>query len=173
MRKMTLLLACIGMISLQSCSVNETPATQVVTNNNQFLATTYEYNASFTTTNNFSTLLTFPKPIYSSDMVLVYRLAGSVNGSDLWKLLPETYYMNDGSLDFRYDFDFTKYDVSVYMVGYDLPGVSTAYRLNQVIRVVIIPSNFGKQMSTTLDYHNYEAVSKAFHIDETTIRKVK
>jgi hypothetical protein len=160
------------MISLQSCTVHDTPAQQV-TNNYEFLATTYEYTRSFTTTNNFSTLVTFPQAIYSSDMVLVYRLSGVSNGADVWKLLPETYYMNDGTLDFRYDFDFTKYDASIYMEGYDLAGVSASYRTNQVLRVVIVPSNFGNKMTTPIDYNDYNAVAKAFKIDESKIIKEK
>lgn len=172
MRKITLLFAFIGMISLQSCTVHDAPVQQV-TNNYSFLATTYEFTRSFTTTNNFSTLVTFPQTIYDSDMVLVYRLSGAASGADVWKLLPESYFMSDGTLDFRYDFDFTKYDASIYMDGYDLAGVSAAYRTNQVLRVVIVPSNFGNKMATPIDYNDYNAVAKAFKIDESKIIKEK
>ena len=34
----------------------------------------------------------------------------------------ETYYFDDGTLDFGYDSDFTQYDAQVYLFGYDLPG---------------------------------------------------
>jgi hypothetical protein len=172
MRKITLLLAFVGMISLQSCTVNDTPAQQI-TNNNDFLATTYEFTRSFTTTNNFSTLITFPQSIYSSDMVLVYRLSGVAGGADVWKLLPETYYFNDGTLDFRYDFDFTKYDASIYMEGYDLASVSAAYRTNQVLRIVIIPGYFGNKNASTIDFKDYNAVANAFKINDSKIVKIQ
>jgi len=171
MRKITLLFAFIGMISLQSCTVNDTP-TQPITNNYDFLATTYEYTRSFTTANNFSTLVTFPQSIYSSDMVLVYRLSGVASGADVWKLLPETYYFNDGTLDFRYDFDFTKFDASIYMDGFDLANVSPAYRTNQVLRIVIIPGYFGNKNGNTVDFNDYNAVVKAYKIDSSKIVKV-
>ncbi len=170
MRKITLLFALIGMISLQSCTVHDTPAQQV-TNNYEFLATTYEYVRSFTTANNFSTLITFPQTIYPTDMALVYRLSGGVNGTDVWKLLPETYYTNTGVLDFRYDFDFTQYDANIYMDGYDLAGVNTSYRTNQVLRIVIIPSNKGNKKATNIDYADYNAVAKAFNIEESKVIK--
>ena len=171
MRRITLLFAVIGMISLQSCTVHDTPAQQVITNNNTILATTYEYTRSFTTANNFSTLITFPQTIYPSDMALVYRLSGSANGTDVWKLLPETYYTSTGALDFRYDFDFTQYDASIYMDGFDLASVTAAYRTNQVLRIVIVPSNFGNKTATKIDYNDYNAVAKAFNIDESKVIK--
>ncbi len=160
------------MISLQSCSVNDTPGQQT-TNNNEFLATTLEYTRSFTSANNFSTLVTFPQAIYPSDMVLVYRLSGIYQGQDIWKLLPENFYFNDGTLDFGYNFDFTKYDANIYMIGNNLGTINASFLNNQVLRVVIIPSNFGNKMVTTLDYSDYNAVAKAFNINESKVIKMK
>lgn len=170
MRKITLLFAFIGMISLQSCTVHDTPVQQV-TNNYEFLATTYEYVRSFTTANNFSALVTFPQVTYPTDMALAYRLSGVDNGANVWKLLPETYYFNDGTLNFRYDFDFTQYNASIYMDGFDLAGVSDAFRTNQVLRIVIIPSNKGNKKANNIDYADYNAVAKAFNIEESKVIK--
>jgi hypothetical protein len=64
-------------------------------------------------------LVAFDPPIYSSDVVLTYRLSGS-NQGDIWEPLPETYYFNNGTLDFGYRFDYTNRDVDIYMVGNDL-----------------------------------------------------
>jgi hypothetical protein len=172
MRKFTLLFAFIGIISLQSCTVHDTPAQQV-NNNYEFLATTYQYNLSFTTANNFSALVTFPQATYPTDMALAYRLSGVDNGANVWKLLPETYYTNTGALDFRYDFDFTQFNASIYMDGFDLAGVNSNYRINQVIRIVIIPSNKGNKTAANIDFNNYNAVAKAFNIDESRVIKEK
>ena len=171
MKKFTLFLVLIGMLSFQSCTVHDT--TPITTTDNDTISEVWEFTRSFTTTNNFSNLITFPHVIYSSDMVLVYRLSGVTSGADVWKLLPESYFMNDGTLDFRYDFDFTKYDVNVYMDGFDLAGVSSAYRTNQVLRVVVIPGFFGNKNTNTVDFNDYNAVLKAYHIDPTKVLKIK
>ena len=171
MKKFTLFLAIIGMLSFQSCTVHDT--TPINTTDNDTISEVWEFTRSFNTTNNFSNLITFPHTIYSSDMVLVYRLSGVSNGADVWKLLPETYYFANGTLDFRYDFDFTKYDVNVYMDGFDLAGVSAAYRTNQVIRVVVIPGFFGNKNTNTVDFSDYNAVLKAYNINPTKVLKIK
>jgi hypothetical protein len=43
--------------------------------------------------------------------VLTYRLSGSNSQGDIWEPLPETYYFNNGALDFGYKFDYTNRDV--------------------------------------------------------------
>jgi hypothetical protein len=171
MKKFTLLFAIIGMLTFQSCTVNDT--TPINTTDNDTISEVWEFTRSFTTTNNFSNLITFPHVIYTSDMVLVYRLSAVTGGTDVWKLLPETYYFNNGTLDFRYDFDFTRYDVNIYMDGFDLAGVSTAYRTNQVLRVVVIPGYFGNKNTNTVDFNDYNAVLNAYHIDATKVLKIK
>ena len=106
-------------------------------------------------------------------MVLVYRLSGVSSGADVWKLLPESYFMGNGTLDFRYDFDFTRYDVNIFMNGFDLAGVSNSYRTNQVFRVVVIPGYFGNKNTNTVDFKDYKAVFNAYHIDPTRVLKIK
>ena len=171
MKKITLFFAVLGMLSFEACTVKE--AAPINTVDNDTISEVWEYTRSFTTTNNFSNLITYPHAIYSSDMVLVYRLSGVVNGADVWKLLPETYYFNSGVVDFRYDFDFTRYDVNIYMEGFDLPGVSSAYRTNQVLRVVVIPGFFGNKNANTVNFNDYNAVVNAYHIDPSKVLKIK
>lgn len=170
MRRIILLLTFISMIALQSCTVNETAPTPLPAPDKDTISEVFECTVSFTTTNNFSTFVTFPHTIYASDMVLAYRLSGIDSGNDVWKLLPETYYFNDGTLDFKYDFDFTKYDATIYMEGFDLPGVSTSYRTNQVFRIVVIPGYFGNKTSNNVDFSDYHAVIKAYNLDDSKIK---
>ncbi|MEO0038441.1 MAG: hypothetical protein RIQ59_1652 [Bacteroidota bacterium] len=171
MKKITLLFIIFGLATFQSCTVRET--TPVNTVDNDTISEVWEYTSSFTSANTFSNLITYPHAIYTSDMVLVYRLSGVSNGVDVWKLLPETYYFNDGTLDFRYDFDFTRYDVNIFMDGFDLAGVSPAYRVNQVLRVVVIPGFFGNKNSNSIDFNDYNAVVKAYNINPAKILKIK
>ena len=172
MRKITLLLAFIGMIGLQSCTVNEDQPAPV---DNDTISEVWEYNANinFTSNNNYSLLIPFRHTIYSSDMILVYRLSGFDNGLDVWKLLPENYYFSDGTLNFGYDFDFTQNNFIVRMIGNDLSTVSNQNRLNQVLRVVVLPGYFGNKNATTIDYNDYNAVIKAYNIDDSKVKVLK
>ena len=164
MKKFTLVLAFIGMITLQSCSTNN--------GNNNYNTTSevFEYTHVNFLPNNYSVVLTYPHSILSSNMVLVYRLSGSFQGEDIWKLLPETYYFNDGTLDLRYDNNFTRFDTEIHLEGFNLAGVNNSYKLNQIFRVVVVPGYFGK--NNKMNFKDYNAVVKALNIDESKIIKV-
>ena len=165
MKKITLVLAFIGMITLQSCSTNDN------TIDNDTISEVFEYRNVNFFPNDYSVVLTYPHSIFNSDMVLVYRLSGSFQGEDIWKPLPETYYFDDGTLDIRYDFDFTRFDTEIHLEGFDLAGVSNAYKLNQIFRVVVVPGYFGK--NSKMNFKDYKAVVKALNIDESKIIKVQ
>lgn len=171
MKKITLILAFIGMITLQSCTVNEDTGNGI---DNDTIGEVFEYTNVNFLPNSYTVVLNFPHTIYSSDMVLVYRLSDVFQGEDVWKLLPETYYFNDGTLDYRYDFNFTRFDAEVYLEGFDLAGLSPAVRLNQVLRVVVIPAyQANKMASKKVDFNDYNAVINAYNIDESKIIKIQ
>lgn len=171
MKKITLILAFIGMITLQSCTVNEDNGNGI---DNDTIGEVFEYTNVNFLPNSYTVVLNFPHTIYSSDMVLVYRLSDVFQGEDVWKLLPETYYFNDGTLDYRYDFNFTRFDAEVYLEGFDLAGLSPAVRLNQVLRVVVIPAfQANKMASKKVDFNDYNAVINAYNIDESKIIKIQ
>lgn len=171
MKKITLLLVFIGMITLQSCTVNEVEDNV----DNDTISEVFEYsNVDLTSGNGYSRILNFPHSIYTSDMVLVYRLVGSGSGGDVWKLLPETYYFDDGTLDFGYDSDFTRFDAQVSLFGYDLPGLPAGNRLDQVFRVVVIPAYFGNKSTTDkLDFEDYNSVHKHYSLEKAKVNKVE
>lgn len=163
MKKISLILAFIGMISLQGCSTSEDTDT---------ISEVFEYTNVNFLPNDYTVTLVYPHSIYTSDMVLVYRLSGSFGGNDVWKLLPETYFFDDGTLDLRYDFDFTINDAEVKIEGFDLAGVSNAFKLNQILRVVTIPG-YQANKNSKVDFKDYKAVVKAYHINENKIIKVQ
>lgn len=170
MKKITLLIAFIGMIILQSCTVNEVSDKY----DSDTISEVFEYsNVDFVSGNGYTVVLNFPHATYTSDMVLVYRLSGYGSAGDVWKLLPETYYFNDGTLDFGYDNDFTRYDAQVNLFGYDLLGLSNAYKLDQVIRVVVIPASFGNKTSNKIDFEDYNSVKEHFNLDTAKVTKIK
>ena len=132
MKKITIVLAYIGMIMLQGCTVNEDNTNNI---DNDTISEVFEYTNVNFFPNAYSVVLTYPHSIFSSDMVLVYRLSGSFQGEDIWKPLPETYYFDDGTLDLRYDFDFTRFDAELHLEGFDLAGVTNNYKLNQILPI--------------------------------------
>lgn len=166
MKKIITLFAIVGLLSLQSCTVNDTNDTNYV--DSDTISEVFEVKRSFTTSNGFSTIISLDPAIYASDVILVYRLSGTFNGNDVWKLLPETFYFDNGTLDFGYRFDFTKYDINVYLVGNDKQLIAPEFRTDQILRVVIVPGSF----STLIDKENYNEVIGALNIKETQIQKI-
>lgn len=164
MKKITLVLAFIGMITLNSCTVNEDNGNNI---DNDTISEVFRYNGVNFVPNSYSVILNFPYAIYESDMVLVYRLTGFDNGNPIWKALPETYYFDDGTLSYRYDFDFTQYDAQVTLEGYNLWELSSSERLNQSLRVVVIPGYFANRMAKPVDFSDYNAVIKHYNIDDS------
>jgi len=136
-------------------------------------AAVYEIDhVNFTSTGNYGIFVDFSSPILSSDHVLVYRLAGVDQNEDVWNILPKQYFRTDGTLDFEYDYDFTRNDVNILLRGNDLGGLTDQYRLDQVFRIVVIPGQFANKKSQRVDFNDYKAVIKAFSIDENKMKSL-
>lgn len=115
----------------------------------------------------------FKTALYNSDVVLVYRQDGTSSGSPVWKLLPKTYYLTQGELD--YNFDFSKYDVQIYAdANFDLAAqdaaFKNAYLNNQKFRVVIVPASFGNRTSSSVNREDYNAVIKYYKLDDSKVK---
>lgn len=169
MKKITLILAFIGMISLESCSTNDKT-------DNDTISEVFELrniNFGFDAQNGYSIYQTLNPQIFASDVILIYRLSGTIDSSTpIWQQIPRTLYLNEGELD--YDFDFSKEDFTIYAGGtYDL-ALTPSYINNQTFRIVIIPGYFSNKMKGGgVDLSDYNAVVKAFHIDESKIIKMQ
>jgi hypothetical protein len=169
MKKITLMLAFIGMIGLQSCTVNEVREDVV---DNDTISEVLEVTTSFSQSNNFSRLVTINPPIYSSDMILVYHLYDVDNETDIWRLMPQTYFFTGGG-ELDYNFDFTRFDVSLFLdANFDLNTLSPAWTQNQTFRIVIIPGYFSGKRANSVDFNDYDATLKAYNINPTKIRKL-
>ncbi|MDP5000828.1 MAG: hypothetical protein NWQ14_04600 [Flavobacterium sp.] len=168
MKKITLLIAFIGMITLQSCTVNEVQDNV----DNDTISEVFEVTRTFNTGNGFSTLVDLGVPIYSSDMILVYHLYDVVGGEDVWRLMPQTYYFNGGG-ELDYNFDFTRYDVSIFLdANFPLIDLSSAWTQNQTFRIVIIPGYFSNRSATQVDFNDYDAVIQAYGINPASIKRI-
>ena len=165
MKKITLLLAFIGMMLLQSCEVTEVYETPV---NNAPRTEVFEVTTSFSSSNNYSSLVVFDPRLYSGDSVLLYHLYDVVNGQDVWKLMPQTYYFNDGgALDFN--FDYTKSNAKIFLsANFNLNTLAPSWTKNQTFRVVIIPDGFAKSVNK----NNINAVMSALKVNTGGIKKI-
>jgi hypothetical protein len=167
MKKILTLFAVVGLLTLSGCSNDE---------DNDTISSVYEFsNVNFTAENDYNPIISFPT-ILPSDMVVLYRLAGTDKGEDVWKMTPELYYFANGTLNFGYNFNFTRFDVSIYMDGEDLANVLTSFRTNQIFRVVIIPgflANATAKSTKKEDFSDYKAVIAKYNIDDTNIKRVK
>ncbi|MBP6757344.1 MAG: hypothetical protein KA210_14475 [Bacteroidia bacterium] len=164
MKKITLFLVFIGMMTLQSCEVTEITDTV----DNDTISEVFEVTTSFNSNNNYSRLVTFNPPIYSSDVVLVYHLYDTVNGEDIWKLMPQTYYFSDGGeLDFN--FDYTRYNVNIFLsANFSLTTLPSSWTQDQTFRIVIIPASF----ATSVNKNSIDAVMSALKVEKTEIQKI-
>lgn len=167
MKKITLFLAVIGMITLGSCTVNEDEDSV----DNDTISEVFELrnvNFAFDAVNGYNIYRTLDPQIFPSDVILIYRLSGTIDSSTpIWQLIPRTLFLNQGELD--YDFDFSKEDFTIYAGGtYDL-SLTPNFLNNQTFRIVIIPGYFSNKSSSKVDFNDYDAVVKAFKIDESKI----
>lgn len=159
----------IGMITLNSCTVNKDN-----TPDKDTISEVWEYGNVDFLPNSYSVVLNFPNSIYNSDMVLIYRLNGTTSqGNDIWKLLPESYFFDDGTLDYRFVNDFTKVDAEIRLEGFNLADLNPNIRLNQIIRVVVIPGFFGNRSTNQVDFNDYHATLQAFNIDDSKVLKIQ
>ena len=159
------MLAIVGTFAFQGCTVKD----EIQVNN---LAEVFEVTTSFSAANNYSRIITLNPPIYSSDMVLVYRLFDVINGEDVWRTLPQTVYLLQGELD--YNFDFTRNDINIFLDSdFDLTTLGSTWTQSQVFRVVIIPGYLSNRNSSTIDFSNYNEVVKRYNITESQIKTIK
>lgn len=176
MKKIFTLLAAIALVSLQSCTVQETkvveaaPYTDYDTYPQAFEIKNVNLSKVSNTEYNLKSTFKFEigGDLYDDETVLVYRLTSLINSSTpIWQLIPRTVYFSNGDV-LDYYFDFSKVDFIITARGsYNLLA-TPEYIDKQTFRVVIIPS----KLSSTVDKNNFEAVMNAAHLKETDIEKI-
>jgi hypothetical protein len=168
MKKIITLLAVVGMFSLQGCTGPEGP--QGIPGEDGLIAEVFELkNVNFTydATDGYIIYQKLTPNIYASDVVLIYRLSGTINSSTpIWQPIPRTLYLTQGELD--YDFDFSKEDFTIYAGGTYNLALTPQYLNDQTFRIVIVPGSF----AASLNKSNYESVMLALNINESQIQKI-
>ena len=119
----------------------------------------------------------FPQTVevFESDVVLVYILWEQFeddNGDpvDVWRLLPQTRFLNQGLL--QYNFDYSFFDVTIYLeADFDRSTLLPADTDNQVFRIAVLPAEFAA--GSKLDRSNVKAVMHTIGVTEKDVQKVK
>lgn len=119
-----------------------------------------------------------------TDAVLVYYLYETVQDEttgediDVWRLLPQTEYLEQGEL--VYNFQHTFLDAEVFLqAGFNIAeaNLGPEYLNDWVIRVVILPGQYlsnARGGSSKIDVANYQAVKKYFNLpDKPTVISYK
>ncbi len=111
--------------------------------------------------------------IQSTDVVLVYRKAGSA-----WQQLPYTWYLDSSTspsarkFDYNFVFDSQNVQIRIDNPNFNLSSMSSTevsnYLNNQTFRIVLVPASSGK---TNIDYSDYNAVVKYYNLDESKVIK--
>jgi hypothetical protein len=175
MKKILTLFAVIGLIAFSSCEGPEGPPGPP--GYDAPVAEVFELqnvNFDFNSDDGYNIYRKLNPNIVDSDVVLIYRLAGTINSTTpIWQQIPRTLYVSQGELD--YDFDFSRADFTIYAGGtYDLALTPDLIR-NQTFRIVIVPGDFsttGKSVSKP-DYSDYNEVIKKYNIDDSNVKQIK
>lgn len=112
-------------------------------------------------TNNYEFIEPYGFNVFPTDVTLVYISWEVDGGQDIWRLLPQTEYFDDGTL--VYNYDFTQNDVRFFLDGTtDFSTLDPSYTDEQVFRVVVVPAdNVGR-----IDITNLDTVISHFGISE-------
>lgn len=135
------------------------------------LGTVFEIEGDFTPSNEWVLYFQFPNTIevLNSDIVLVYILWGQDNNVDVWRLLPQAVVLQEGIL--QYNYDFTLKDVQIFLDGsLDLNTLLPAESQDQVFRIVVLPANFA--IINSIDLSNYNLLIKSLGSNMKSVEKI-
>lgn len=139
------------------------------------LGQVYDIQGDFTPGNGYSIFSEFAidapsVEVFETDVVLVYILWAQEDDPsgpiDIWRLLPQTRLVDQGILQYNYDYTFL--DVSIFLeTDFDpaflLPGDTD----NQIFRIAILPADGAS--SAKLDTSNIQAVMDYLGVDESEV----
>lgn len=125
----------------------------------------------------YSIFYEFPQTVevFESDVVLVYLLWDQVedgNGEpvDIWRLLPQTRLLDQGILQYNYDFTF--FDVNIFLeADFDMSTLTAGDTDAQVFRIAVLPAEMAA--GSRLDRSNVRAVMSTLGVTEKDVQKVK
>jgi len=123
------------------------------------VSSAFEIQVNFNQANNYEIIEAYGFEVYPFDVTLVYILWETLDGQEIWRLIPQSVEFPDGLL--IYNFDFTQDDVRLFLDGtIDFNLLNTEWTENQVFRVVVVPA----ENVDGVNISNINAVMKANHI---------
>lgn len=123
----------------------------------------FEVEADLNSGTNFEYFVEIPSEIevFESDVVMVYRLMGVFEGSDIWEPLPQTIFIGNDIL--LYGFDYTLFDVRLFLDGtFDLNSLDRNDTDGLIYRIAVMPADFAK----SIDVNKLSKVMEALEITD-------
>lgn len=150
MKKIFLLLATAGTLALTGCRNDDDRIIHPGVDNDTISEVFEVGNVNFVASGNYTITVPLQPQIFTSDVILVYRLSGfDPQGNDIWEMIPTTYNLPQGTLS--YFTDFSVNSVSIYLESNFDPMLRQDFSLNQIFRIVIVPGFFSEMLDST-DY---------------------
>lgn len=170
MKQLFLPLILLAALVIQSCEGPIGPQGPQGEPGDSFIGETFELEVSFNEANNYGESFDFTTPLFDGDVVLVYMNEESVfiEGRTAWRLVPQTFYFDEGVL--VYNYDYTPQDFTIFMdiSPIDLSSLDPYWTNNLLFRVVVLPSDL---MNARMDFTDYEATMTHFGITEEDFSK--
>ena len=168
MKKLLVLFAAIGLTALAGCEGPQgppgVPGRTVEAEVFELRNVNFDYEPGI----GYSIYGTLVPNIFDSDSVIMYRLVDLIDSNTpVWQQIPRTLYLEEGEVD--YDFDFSKEDYQIYLGGTFFP-IGSDFTTNQTFRILILPGYFSKKV---VDYSDYNAVIKAYGIDDSKVKQLQ
>ena len=170
MKKIFLLFVAVaGLITFQSCEGPQGPPGY-----DGVVPAVYEVETHLNRNNGYEAIFEFKPALNNADLVFVFRLDGVDNKVDVWRMLPQTYYIGANEID--YNFDYTKFDFRVFLESTSTTpdAIDNGYWTNnQIFRAVVIEGYFGdtKRAASVIDETrlDYESIVKKYNIKESDV----
>ncbi|WP_159022272.1 hypothetical protein [Formosa sp. L2A11] len=125
------------------------------------VAPAFEIEVDFNASNNYEITQTYGFTIVPSDVVLVYMSWETVDGTEIWRLVPQTQFFDDGGV-LTYNYDFTDEDFRIFLdATFDLDTLGDEWTQNQYFRVVVVPADY----INGVDVENYDDIIKATDVE--------
>ena len=165
MKHITFLVLAFATFFMMSCEGKPGPQGPQGPTGGLLVSSAFEIVIDFNDTNDYSFIEAYGFDVYPSDVTLVYILWDTVNGQDIWRLLPQTVAFDDGTL--VYNYDFTQTDVRFFLDGTtDFGTLGSEWTQDQVFRVVVVPAD----NVDGIDVSNLDAVMQTTNIESFNIR---
>lgn len=161
-------------LTFAACQGEEGPIGPPGEDGINILGSVYEIQGTFNSANDFSLYYQFPDKLVDGDIVMVYILWEQTeddrgNVLDVWRPLPQTIFLNEGAL--QYNFDYTLQDVQIYIEGTINPAILVPGDLkDQIFRIAVIPADLA--INKTIDLNNYNAVMKNLNLKPDQIKNI-